>query len=288
MNALAGQEGDISWEVVVVLDGDIDGSRAVLDQFLRRAPLTVVELSENQGRSAALNAGFHHSGGSVLIRCDDDLVPTPDFIARHAAHHNSDAVGVVGLYRNVFPDTVYARVYGRAWDEDFRREAYAAPAHRTWRYWAGNCSLTRATWDSIGPYDTGFRAYGYEDVDFGYRVASLGVPIVLDRQLETEHRIAATTTSTRAQRAFYSGAARRRFESKHGLTPPDPVTRTAWDRAVAALARRLDERRTQTFGSVVDASARVLPARAGRKAVAMLVEAAARAGHASGQTQGDI
>ena len=69
-----------------------------------------------------------------------------------------------------------------------------------------------------------------------------------------------------------------------GELRPDP----AQDRAVAALARRLDERRTQTFGSVVDASARVLPARAGRKAVAMLVEAAARAGHASGQTQGDI
>lgn len=288
LEALAQQQIDAEWEVIVVLDGDIDGSRRVLESSTARVPLSIVELADNQGRSAALNAGFDQARGDVLIRCDDDLVPGVDYLARHAAAHADGAVGVVGLYRNVYPETTYARVYGREWDDRFRREAYAVAADQTWRYWAGNCSVTRATWERVGPYDTQFRAYGYEDVDWGYRLSTLGVPVVLDPHLETEHRIAATTSAVRAQRAFYSGAARTRFELKHALgTPPHPP-KTTWDRLVSALARRLDEGRIQQLGNAVDAGARRLPDGLAGKAVAMLVEAAAIAGHGQGQTSGAI
>lgn len=288
LDALVRQETDGGWELVVVLDGDVDGSRAVLETYAPRLPLTIVELPENQGRSAALNAGFGRARGDVLIRCDDDLVPSVDYLTRHAGRHTGEATGVVGLYRNVFPETTYARVYGREWDARFRREAYAVPPDDAWRYWAGNCSVSRETWEKVGPYDTEFRAYGYEDVDWGYRLAALGVPIVLDPGLETEHRIAATTTAVRAQRAFYSGAARARFESKHSIQA-QPISRPAtWDRTVASLARSINERRTQRLGWLVDTSAHLLPDPVAGKAVAMLVEASARAGHMSRQTLGAI
>jgi GT2 family glycosyltransferase len=288
LDALAAQDLEEPWEVVLVLDGDIDGSREVVEAYTDRVPLSIVEFGDNQGRSAALNAGFARARGEVLVRCDDDLVPSVDYLARHAARHAGDVVGVVGLYRNVFPETTYARVYGREWDARFRREAYAAAADQAWRYWAGNCSVTRETWERVGPYDTDFRAYGYEDVDWGYRLAALGVPIVLDPRLETEHRIASTTSAVRAQRAFYSGAARTRFELKHSIrTPPRPPA-TTWDRLVSLVARRLDEHRIPRLGRAVDACARPLPDPLARKAVAMLVEAAALAGHARGQTTGAI
>lgn len=293
MDALARQEGGVTFEVVVVLDGDVDGSRAILEarpgtSTSQTPTLEVVELSENCGRSIALNAGFDNARGDVLIRCDDDLVPGHDYVARHVQLHQGPAAGVVGLYRNVFPETAYARVYGRAWDQRFRDQAYAAPPDQTWRYWAGNCSVTRRTWDAVGPYDPAFRAYGYEDVDWGYRLAATGVPIILDPQLETEHRIAATTTAVRAQRAFYSGAARRHFEAKHRVTGSSARSGGIWDRAVGALAKRLDEKRIGHLGSAVDACAGPLPDRVAEKAVAMLVEAAARSGHARGQTSGAI
>jgi glycosyltransferase involved in cell wall biosynthesis len=288
LDALARQEVDLPWEVIVVLDGDIDGSRAVLEANAHRLLLEVVDFAENRGRSAALNEGFARARGDVLIRCDDDLVPQPDYVARHVERHQGIAVGVVGLYRNVFPETAYSRVYGRAWDERFTDEAYASAPNQTWRYWAGNCSVTRQTWDRVGPYDPAFRAYGYEDVDWGYRLARLGVPIVLDPQLETEHRIAATTTAVRAQRAFYSGAAKRRFEAKHPVDVSDARSITMWDRSVSSLARRLTEKRIERLGAAVDALAGPLPDRVAGKAVAMLVEASARSGHAAGETSGAI
>ena len=74
--------------------------------------------------------------------------------------HAGKRAGVVGLYRNVYPDTAYARIYGRDWDRRFRQEAYQVRADQLWRYWAGNVSVTRETWEEVGPYDTSFRAYG--------------------------------------------------------------------------------------------------------------------------------
>lgn len=288
LDALAAQAIDEPWEAVFVLDGDIDDSSAIVDRASARLPVRRVTFESNRGRSAALNAGFNESSGHVMVRCDDDLVPGPDFLARHLAAHADREVGVVGLYRNIYPETTYARIYGRAWDLRFREDAYRVPPEGTWRYWAGNVSITRDVWERVGPYDTQFRAYGWEDVDWGYRLAQAGVPIVLDRALETEHRIAATTTSIRTQRAYYSGAARRRFELKHAIDPTPPAPSNAWERAVNTLARVLDERRAQRLGAVVDASARVVPDRVAGKVVALAVDAAARAGHSSGSTSGAI
>lgn len=285
--ALASQDlGD--WEAIVVVDEDVDGSSEVVDRAAREHPVRRITFETNRGRSAALNAGFAEARGDVLVRCDDDLVPRPDYLSRHVAHHAEHEVGVVGLYLNHYPETAYARVYGRGWDQRFREGAYRAPSDDAWRYWAGNVSVTRDVWERVGPYDTAFRAYGWEDVDWGYRLVRSGTPIVLDPDLETEHRIAATTTAMRLQRAFYSGAARNRFEQKHATSVGLTVPTNTWERLAATLASGLDEDRAHRLGSLIDTGSRVLPDRVAGKAVALAIDAAARAGHRRGSTVGAI
>jgi glycosyltransferase involved in cell wall biosynthesis len=285
--SLAEQTTD-AWEVLVVLDGDIDDSADVVTEWSQVLPVRAIQFSENRGRSAALNAGFAAAGGDVLVRCDDDLLPSPRYVEHHLSRHQGMPVGVVGLYRNQFPPTGYARAYGEPADVKFRRDAYATSPERTWRYWAGNVSTTREVHDLVGAYDPDFRAYGWEDVDWGYRLHALGIPVVLAPELETSHHVAATTTTGRAQRAFYSGAARLRFEAKHGTDMLPPATPGAglWSRAVRVTAARLTEERLVRAGTTVDRCLPRLPAPLGRKAVALLVESAALAGHSSaGETQ---
>lgn len=287
LDALAAQDL-ADWEAIVVIDGDIDGSSDIVDRLAGELPVRRVTFDVNQGRSAALNAGFAEARGDVLVRCDDDLVPRPDYLSQHAACHSGRDVGVVGLYRNVYPETTYARVYGRAWDSRFREGAYSADVSEAWRYWAGNVSVTRDAWQRVGPYDTAFRAYGWEDVDWGFRLARSGTPIELVAGLETEHRIAATTTAMRLQRAFYSGAARKRFEQKHSTSIGSTVPTNSWERAAAGVAARLDEGRAERLGSWIDAGSRVVPDRVAGKVVALAIDAAARAGHQGGSTVGAI
>jgi GT2 family glycosyltransferase len=136
--------------------------------------------------------------------------------------------------------------------------------------------------NEVGPYDEGFRAYGWEDVDWGYRLHLARVPVVVAQELEALHHGAAATASVRAQRAFYSGAARHRFDAKHGPAAlPMTAPRDTWSRAVRAAASRLDERRVGRAGTVIDRALPGLPRPVGRKAVALLVESAAIAGYAS-------
>ena len=280
LDSLAAQDAAPSFEVIVVVDGVDDGSVALLENESRLDARSIV-FPENRGRVAALNAGFEAARGDVLIRCDDDLVPRPDYVSAHVNSHRDGPGGVIGLYLNEYSTTPYAEVYGKDADERFRRDAYGSAPSMAWRYWAGNCSITRAIWDSVGPYDPEYRLYGWEDVDYGYRIHKAGFEVRLAPELETPHRVAAVTTAIRARRASHSGAARRLFERKHpqaGL--PDAIPGwSLWNALVRGLSR-IPLKPTR-LGSVVDALLRFLPRGVGRKIVALSVESAALGGYRS-------
>jgi glycosyltransferase involved in cell wall biosynthesis len=284
---LARQTHD-DFEVVVVLVGDVDGSAQIVENWAGRLPLRSVVLPENRGRPAALNAGHAAARGAVLVRCDDDLAPGPDYVRCHAEAHEEGPRGVVGMCRNVFPETAYARVYGRRAYERFRQGAHTAPPDTRWRYWGGNVSVNRATWELVGPYDEGYRGYGWEDVDWGYRAHAAGVAIVVVPGLETDHHIAATTTAGRALRAYYSGSARRRFELKHGFQVVPHAGGGPWNLAVAAAARVLTEGGIGRAGRAVDKVADHLPGWLAEKAVALTVEAGSLAGYRRADAGGAI
>lgn len=287
-DALAAQESTtLQFEAVVVIDGLDDGSVALVEAETR-FPVRHLLFPENRGRVVALNAGFETAGGRVLIRCDDDLVPAPDYVSRHVAGHDGEACGVVGVTRNVYAPSRYFEVYGRQADESQRSGTYAE-TERPWRHWAGNCSLTRETWEKIGPYDPQYRLYGWEDVDYGYRLHRAGIPVILDRSLETEHRIAAVTTAVRAQRAAHSAAARRIFERKHGsdVLPPAIPPLSMWN-ALVRGASHLVGRDPRRWGGRVDRVIPRVPRVMATKLVALAVESAAVAGYRAPQRAKEV
>lgn len=274
----AQQDGTPSFEVIVVVDGVDDGSVALLENE-SRLELRSIVFPENRGRVGALNAGFEAARGDVLIRCDDDLIPGADYVAAHVNAHRNGPGGVIGLYLNEYSTTPYAEVYGKDADERFRCDAYSAAPTLAWRYWAGNCSITREVWEAVGPYDSEYRLYGWEDVDYGYRIHAAGFELRLAPELETPHRVAAVTTAIRARRAAHSGAARRLFERKHpkaGLPSAIPGW-SLWNTLVRGLSRAPVN--PSRRGAIVDAVLRFLPRGVGRKLVALSVESAALGGY---------
>lgn len=293
LSALAAQETEVAFDVVVAIDGDVDGSAAAVSELAaaRQLDITVVVLERNEGRPAALNAGFAAARGRVLIRCDDDLVPGPDFVDRHCRLHVDEDAAVIGLYRNVMAENPYWIAWGADAAQRFNEGAMAAPAPERWRYWAGNCSVTRTLFDRVGPYDGAFRSYGYEDADWGYRADQAGGRFIIDPGLETEHRVPSTTTAERSARAFWSGSASTRFTAKHGSVLPRAArscrpTALAWDALVwsGSFVDEADDARQR--GVRIDRVLERIGPRLGRKLVAWSVESAARAGARSGQDHG--
>src|SRR5687767_6714676 len=70
-------------EMIVVLDGEVDGSAEIVRKAARDVQVSLIVFPENRGRAAALNAGFHAAKGEVLVRADDDLELEDDFAAHH-------------------------------------------------------------------------------------------------------------------------------------------------------------------------------------------------------------
>lgn len=273
-------------EMVVVLDGEVDGSADIVRRAAAELPVSLIAFPENRGRAAALNAGFSAARGDVLVRADDDLELEADFAAHHWRLHQSSRCGVVAMCRDVFPETPYARVYGKGADERIRADAYSTPPDRTWRWWSGNVSTTRDDYHQVGDYDESFREYGWEDIDWGYRLHVLGVPIVIPPDFTTLHHGPVTSTVERALRAYSSGSSRSRFEAKHGTAAlgETRMKRTAWNTLVAATSVLATERSIKTAATVADRTIGHLPAWAAEKTVALLVQASARAGAGSRQT----
>ncbi len=280
LQAFENQQTAARFDVHVIVDGDIDKSEDVLKGLKQEFP--TVDLSwtvfpENRGRVAALNRGIEATSGEVIARCDDDLVPAADYIDIIATSHGEVVKGLVGLYLNRYPETPYSRAYGKPRDQMFREEAYHAPPSERWIYWHGNSSARREVMAEVGLYDPRFRKYGWEDVDYGYRLFRAGVPIELEPALETEHRVAATTTEIRALRALHAGTAKRAFLEKHGLAEP-PALRGIWGRAVAMASTLQSERILGHSARLVDRILPAAPSVVGEKAVAFLVESGGYSG----------
>lgn len=283
IGALAAQRDAPTFDVHVVVDGDVDGSESVLERLAGQHPgldLTWTVFPDNRGRVAALNTGADETRGRILIRADDDLEPGPHYVRDHVAAHAEGPRGVIGLTEDVLPESTYQRVYGGDQGRTHRTHAYALPTDEQWRHWAGNVSVPRVLHEELGGYNTEYRRYGWEDVDFGYRLHNAGYPVVIRPELETRHHAAAVTTYTKARRALHAGSARQTFLAKHGAQAlgggcgPDGL----WGRAVRALAAVTTEGTLERRARAIDAVAGRLPKPLARKLIALQVEAAAEAG----------
>src|SRR5690606_20113092 len=71
-------EGHSSWELVLVDDGSRDGTVAqVLEAASADSRIRLVELARNYGQTQAMQAGFDHSRGNVVVTMDGDLQNDP-------------------------------------------------------------------------------------------------------------------------------------------------------------------------------------------------------------------
>src|SRR5450759_1016480 len=80
-------------QVVVVVDHNPE----LLDRLGRAIPnVTFVANSGARGLSGARNTGVDHATGNIVAFIDDDAIPAPDLLERHAAWYGDPSVAGVG------------------------------------------------------------------------------------------------------------------------------------------------------------------------------------------------
>lgn len=88
------------WEVIVVSDGSTDETNAVVKKMYELEPrIQLVTLRRNQGKSAALMAGFQASTGETIITLDADLQDEPTEIPHLIAKLEEGPHDMVGGWK---------------------------------------------------------------------------------------------------------------------------------------------------------------------------------------------
>jgi glycosyltransferase involved in cell wall biosynthesis len=82
LSAIASQQWDEPWEVVVADNRSTDGSRRIAESFRDRiAHLRIISANEGQGTPFAINGGVREARGQSVIFCDADDVPAAGWLA---------------------------------------------------------------------------------------------------------------------------------------------------------------------------------------------------------------
>ena len=153
------------YEVVVVDDGSTDGTPTWLRQNTDRfAHVRLIE-QVHGGPAEGRNRGVEHARGDVIVFIDSDLVVTPVFLAKHA-----EALQLSWSRTGDRLCFTYGAVINTANFEEPTKERHKL-RDLSWAYFAtGNVAIDRSILQRSGLFDTGFRLYGWEDLELGERL----------------------------------------------------------------------------------------------------------------------
>lgn len=168
------QPGTEDWQIVVVDDGSRDGTAAYLRELAAGEPrLRLVAPAANVGRAAARNLGWRAAEGRWVLFLDDDILAPPGLLAAHLEVLSADArLGTIGP---AVTDPAIAD--GRHFHYlDTRGVARLPRGPAPARFFVTqNAAVPRAALLQIGGFDEGYSAYGFEDMDLGFRLEATGV-----------------------------------------------------------------------------------------------------------------
>lgn len=276
--ALAAQDFDRSWEVVVADNGSKDATaslvRAAASSF--PVPLRVVDASARRGANTARNEGVRRTSGDAVLFCDSDDVVGPSWVRALV-----DALDVGHTAGGPLE-------YGRLNPPELRGRGLAVPSsiqeHRGFRYaLTANFAVRREVFSTVGLFDERF-IVGFDEVDFGYRVHAAGLSLVEAPDAVVHYRLRVGRRALVRQRYGYGVGSARFREKFPELHDPalDPLpARLA---TVAKQAVRLGlsvfagpEERDQRLGTLVYEVGGLGIMRRGRRDVAATDDAGRRA-----------
>jgi glucosyl-dolichyl phosphate glucuronosyltransferase len=158
--SLSRLEIDTSWEVVVVNNNSPDHTRDVVESMTGSFPAKLHYVFEQeQGRRAALNAGFRVAEGDIIVTTDDDVRVEPNWLNEiefGLAAKQCDYVGgrVVPLWGSQPPRWV-PRTNGRMWAVIALLDYGSQPIRLGARVPLGvNMAMRRQAIERVGGFDT--------------------------------------------------------------------------------------------------------------------------------------
>lgn len=216
LEALARQDFDAAWELLLVDNGSTDATAAVARSFGSKLPIETL-YCDRPGVNAARNVGLSAAKADVVLFCDADDEVAPDWIRRmHWALSDETLVAgridALTLNPGVGPHVPH-RAPGPVPVAGFLPRAITA-----------NLGVRRSVAQAVGGFNEAYR-FGATDTEFCWRVQLAGTKIAYAPDAVVAWR-RAEDTRTVLRKAYLTGRARaqlyRDFRT-HGMPGSHPA-----------------------------------------------------------------
>jgi GT2 family glycosyltransferase len=168
------------FEVIVVIDGSIDGTLELVDHY--QSPFSLRSIWQtNQGRATACNSGIRAAQGNLIVLLDDDMEPSPRLLEAHwKAHQGNNRLGVLGAVPiHLEPGSPPVMQFiGTKFNQHL--DSLAKPEHTLVLrdFYSSNFSIRRSVLMEVGLFSDQFKVYGNEDLELAWRLRQVGIPLI--------------------------------------------------------------------------------------------------------------
>lgn len=207
---------------VIFVDGQAKASTSrAFAEFRQQHPAISASLLScpSPARATQNNMAAAQADGDLLVFLADDFDPSPGLIAAYAEYHtlNPD-LNAVGIGPGLFPDDCRKDLFAR-WLEDSGK-IFGVPMRRILAVWpktffyAGNASIRKAKFQSLGGFDERFLTDAWDDFEFGVRWVASGGYSQFVAGATAVHRHA-VSFDERCRNMEHAGKAARVLEKLH-------------------------------------------------------------------------
>jgi glycosyltransferase involved in cell wall biosynthesis len=176
------------YEVIVIDNDSRDDTRAVLEHKASKYSNLKFAVQETPGAAATRNAGVRLARGKLTLFIDDDVQAEPTLIQAHLDRHAKiPNVSVIGAVTIPFGAT--REPFLRYLRDHRLLNPYTpskGPIDFSY-YHTCNVSTPTGVLVKVGGFNEGFRIYGMEDIELGYRLETSGSRMIFAPEARAVH-----------------------------------------------------------------------------------------------------
>lgn len=168
-------------ELIVVSDGDTDGSWLVAEKF----GATVIKRTQSQGPAKARNQGANIATGEILFFVDADVEVHPDTLTKvaQAFKQQPDLAALIGSY----DDAPGAKNFLSQYKNLIHHYTHQKASQTASTFWGACGAIRRDIFFAVGGFDPSYRFPCVEDIELGYRLKRAGYHIGLFKEIQVKH-----------------------------------------------------------------------------------------------------
>lgn len=168
-------------EIIVVADGDTDGSRQVAEDF----GANVLYQPKSRGPATARNWGAKVAKGDILFFMDADVTIHPDTLPKiiNVFQTHKQVAALIGSYDDQPGDPNFLSQYKNL----FHHYNHQIGSEEASTFWGACGAIRRDIFLKMGGFDESYRRPCIEDIELGYRLKAAGYQIRLCKDIHVKH-----------------------------------------------------------------------------------------------------